>query len=204
VQDPAHDAIHLIDSSVHRSKLSAIDAANVITADATHPRKRVAWIYLAPNGTSEATPPDPGSTDKDKEEPASGGASKTSDRSEPPWFAPTRECVMATTNTWSGGDTFAYDVYGKVTGTLPQGKITCKLTYQICSDFFFRQQVIDVEKGERCPQALHFSSVPQRRVCCTEWQEAKRTKNPCDPLVDADCDGAPNDEDDYPLDPAQK
>jgi hypothetical protein len=32
-------------------------------------------------------------------------------------------------------------------------------------------------------------------VCCDEWERAKLSKSPCDPLVDADCDGTLNDED---------
>lgn len=76
--------------------------------------------------------------------------------------------------------------------------VTCTLRCWICGDTMFKQKVIG--PGEECPESLHFSHGAQIPVDCGKWEEAKRTKNPCDPLVDADCDGAANDVDEWPLD----
>ncbi len=120
--------------------------------------------------------------------------------SEPPWFRGGSDCAMATTQSSSWGTPQAYDAKGKIIGKLPDQKITCGLSYAVCGDSFFRQQVINPRSGEKCPESLHFSRAPSRAVCCKAWKEAQRTKIPCDPLVDSDCDGTPNDADDYPLD----
>ena len=63
-----------------------------------------------------------------------------------------------------------------------------------------KQKVVNTDAGEKCPDSLHFSRAPTTKVCCAKWDEAKRTKTPCDPMVDADCDGVANDADEYPLD----
>lgn len=194
--DPAHDEIRLADSSVRRSRLAAIDAANVISADATYPRRRVAWIYLAPKGETAPPPAARGAAEAPEPPPGHGGSTG---RKAPPWFKSDTQCELEKTNSLSWGVSLAYDNSGKIIGSLPDGKVTCALSYTICGDSFFKQQVIDTGKAT-CPESLHFSRAPEIDVCCAAWREAKRTKRPCDPLVDSDCDGVPNHSDNYPLD----
>jgi len=52
-----------------------------------------------------------------------------------------------------------------------------------------------------CPyhgNAIAFSE-PGPLVCCSRLSEARSSRQPCDPGVDLDCDGAPNASDDTPL-----
>ncbi len=59
-QDGTRDEVHLRDGSVHPGPLMSIDATNVVTAGAVHPRKLVAWIWLTPltsgEGQGQAAP----------------------------------------------------------------------------------------------------------------------------------------------------
>lgn len=50
--------------------------------------------------------------------------------------------------------------------------------------------------GTRCPEAKDFA---QPTICCDEFDKAVKSKQPCDPMQDADCDGIPNDKDGDPL-----
>ncbi len=195
-QDPAHGEIVLADGSVHRNRLSRIDATDVIAVEALYPRNRVSWIYLPPHD-DRVPPDDPGTTEK-RDPPRGGGG--TSARAQPPWFGPSSQCETVATTATSWGVAYAYDAKGKSVGSLPEGKVTCGLNFEICGDYFFKQKVIETGR-ETCPESLHFSSVPPTYVCCAEWNNAKQSRNPCDPLLDADCDGVPNDVDDRPLDP---
>ena len=58
-RDPMRDEVHLRDGSVHPGPLVSIDAANVATETAIHPREKVAWIWLTPvpPGQGQAAPP---------------------------------------------------------------------------------------------------------------------------------------------------
>ncbi|MGH6945985.1 MAG: hypothetical protein ACREDZ_01540 [Kiloniellales bacterium] len=60
-QDGTRDEVHLRDGSVHPGPLMSIDATNVVTASAVHPRKLVTWIWLTPltsgEGQGQAAPP---------------------------------------------------------------------------------------------------------------------------------------------------
>jgi hypothetical protein len=63
-QDGMRDEVHLRDGSVHQGSLISIDATDVVTEGAVHPRKQVSWIWLTPmqqgagQGTTPAAPPD--------------------------------------------------------------------------------------------------------------------------------------------------
>jgi hypothetical protein len=118
----------------------------------------------------------------------------------PSWFASDAACQFTETSAQSRGDPHSFDSTGKSTGLLPQDQVTCLLEIQVCGDMLVKQKVVNTTAGEKCPDSLHFSYAPATQVCCAKWKEAKRTKTPCDPLVDADCDGAANDADTYPLD----
>lgn len=99
----------------------------------------------------------------------------------------------------SGGSPYRYDEKGSPKGLFPSGSgyITCNLNYYVCGDHFFKGKVINVNAGEKCPEW----NVEYSEVCCDKWEEAKRTKSPCDVTLDSDCDGTPNGEDDRPVEP---
>jgi hypothetical protein len=129
-----------------------------------------------------------------------GAATPTRVSVAPPWFAADSSCQLTDTNAQSRGDPHSFDSAGKSTGLLPQGQVTCVLEIQVCGDMIVKSKLINTSAGEKCPESLHFSYAPRTKVCCAKWNEAKRTKSPCDPLTDMDCDGAVNTVDTYPLD----
>ena len=153
------------------------------------------------DGPENATicPDDCPSTEGDTE--TTSPSSEREEKAPPPWFMPNPTCQMEETWASSEGSPWAYDSEGNTTERLPEGKVTCLLEIHICGDVIFKQQVVNA--GDECPESLHFSNAPNMQVCCTAWNEAKRTGSPCDPLEDADCDGVPNDMDTYPLDFSQ-
>jgi hypothetical protein len=70
----------------------------------------------------------------------------------------------------------------------------CYLTILVCN--FKLQRDTKNPLGTQCPTAKDFS---QPTFCCDEFDKAVKTKFPCDPMKDADCDGLPNDTDPDPL-----
>jgi hypothetical protein len=132
--------------------------------------------------------------------PGQGAGTPTAPKGPPPWFAADSTCQLTETSAQSRGDPHSFDSTGKSTGLLPQGQVTCVLEIQVCGDMIVKQKVVNNNAGEKCPDSLHFSRAPTMKVCCAKWNEAKRTKQPCDPLADMDCDGATNTVDEYPLD----
>ncbi len=128
--------------------------------------------------------------------PAPAATTLSTLESPPSWFG----AGTSTTRSLSAGEPYAFDEAGNITGDLPKDQVTCTLRIWICDDKIFKQKVINQGAGERCPDSLQFSHAPQTKVDCAKWDEAKRTKDPCDPLVDADCDGVTNDLDEWPLD----
>ncbi len=76
-RDPLHDEVHYRDGSVHSGRLVSIDATTVITENASHSRKDVAWIWLTPmlGGQGQAAP----STTPDEEAEDEERASTTAD-----------------------------------------------------------------------------------------------------------------------------
>ena len=129
-----------------------------------------------------------------------GAATPTRARVAPPWLVVDSACQPIETSAQSRGDQHSFDSTGKSTGLLPQGQVTCVLEIQVCSDMIVKSKVVNTTVGEKCPDSLHYSRAPNTKVCCPKWEEAKRTKSPCDPLTDIDCDGAVNAVDEYPLD----
>lgn len=94
----------------------------------------------------------------------------------------------------SGGSPYQYDEKGSPQGLLAPGYVTCTFYFYVCGDPFFKGRVINVNAGDRCPDW----QLTYREICCDKWEEAKRTKQPCDVMLDADCDGVTNSEDDQP------
>ena len=95
----------------------------------------------------------------------------------------------------SGGSPYRYNAKGGLQGLLPSGYVTATFFFFVCGDPFFKGQLINVAAGERLPG---WQPLQNRKVCCDKWEEAKRTKKPCDVMFDADCDGTPNTNDDLP------
>ena len=120
----------------------------------------------------------------------------------PPWYAPDLDCYMRETSVFSEGSPWAFDKEGNTTELLSDGQVTCVLSIQICGDTIFKQKV--VAAGEECPESYHYSFASPTDVCCSKWDEAKQTGSPCNPLMDADCDGVINEVDAYPLDFTKK
>ncbi len=119
----------------------------------------------------------------------------------PPWLSFPTTCMSTSSAASSGGSPNQLDEHGKVLGLLPQGQVTCFLEVLICGDMFAQTRVVDQAAGEKCPPELQASHAPQTATCCPAWEAAKKSKIPCDPLQDTDCDGRMNATDNYLLDP---
>lgn len=118
----------------------------------------------------------------------------TTGQSDPPWFDAGKNCRS---EWWTQSSASGHPLV--VQGQIKEGYAKCVSYLSICGDDLTKVWVINRAAGEECPWDI--MSIPQRKVCCDAWWEAKRAKIPCDPVVDADCDGTPNEKDDYPLDP---
>ncbi|MDQ2975712.1 MAG: hypothetical protein M3R69_09920 [Acidobacteriota bacterium] len=74
----------------------------------------------------------------------------------------------------------------------------CFLWIQLPACNFFLSRKTTVPLATKCPEAKDFA---HPTFCCDEFKKAVKTKQPCDPMQDADCDGLPNDTDPDPLGP---
>jgi hypothetical protein len=70
----------------------------------------------------------------------------------------------------------------------------CYLYIHICSFHLNRKTIVPF--GTKCPVAKDFAAPT---FCCDEFDKAVKSKQPCDPMQDANCDGIPNDTDPDPL-----
>jgi hypothetical protein len=104
--------------------------------------------------------------------------------------------------------------------------VECRISYTVCGSLlsepryeFFRNSIVDFrtmsdKEAEAFCESKGFgkNSVPFRMVCCQKWNQAFtdwiafRRKNgpdapghPCNPAIDADCDGTSNFQDPTPL-----
>lgn len=62
VQDPARDAVYLLDESVHAGRVVGISLGEVTMEDTGYPRSSVAWVWFAgqaPAGGTAPSPPPP-------------------------------------------------------------------------------------------------------------------------------------------------
>jgi hypothetical protein len=118
----------------------------------------------------------------------------------PPWFGETASCQSELTTVSSETSNWKLDASGSTLIRLPTGMVTCSLKLEICGDAIVKNLVIIQTAGEICPLAYQAEAAPPTKVCCALWEAAKETKEPCDPLLDADCDGKLNPDDDYLLD----
>src|SRR5262245_2072738 len=61
VEDPARDAVYLVDETVHVGHIVGISLGDAAMEDASYPRSSVAWVWFAgpPTTGRPATPPPP-------------------------------------------------------------------------------------------------------------------------------------------------
>ncbi len=92
----------------------------------------------------------------------------------PPWFDPTGCQDLRTSTIYYQG------ISGRCTGTL----VACAASLEV-----------------RCPYRgwTVMIAEPGPQVCCERLDEASRTRVPCDPAEDLDCDGRPNPSDSDPV-----
>ena len=149
----------------------------------------------APGGTAGAGGPDAEAPPRGAGAAGAPGPSAAAEGA-PPWLSPTPDCPPSETTIY-------------VTGLMldmSTGEAKCERSVVVCGDSMTSERRYD-SNTERCPwssdgrTAIAFSE-PGLPVCCRDWEEAKRSRTPCDPQLDADCDGIPNDEDLEPLTPA--
>ena len=159
-------------------------------------------LTAEPNPSPYATPsptPSPGQTPNEgatlnSNDNSSGGNSSSSggDSSLPPWLSKSRN-----KSSCAGG-----------WGTIHIGGISCfkncSVTISVCG------HAIKVlkwtppdgpENDEEVSQYLGLNS--GNFVCCSKLRESKKSLIPCDGTKDLDCDGVPDDKDDYPTDPTR-
>ena len=81
---------------------------------------------------------------------------------------------------------------------LPPDQVRCLEKLDICGTWFVREKIVDTKPG--CDKNA-FWKRPENLsdVCCEEFKKALESKQPCDPKEDLDCDGIPNDKDEYLL-----
>lgn len=115
------------------------------------------------------------------EQPGAGGA---------PWTPPKAGCEPRATSIYYTGNLIS----------MTTGEASCSRQILVCGDMIRTDKRYNSSQGETCPfvegqrTAIAFRE-DGAMVCCDEWQKAKQSKSPCDPLADADCDGIPNDDD---------
>jgi hypothetical protein len=104
----------------------------------------------------------------------------------PPWFNPGGKC---------NNRQHTYIFVGTV-GWPQKNETDCSFYLHVCSLELRRNTKGPL--GTKCHEAKDFA---QPVICCDEFNTAVKTKQPCDPMQDADCDGLPNDTDEDPLGP---
>ena len=113
----------------------------------------------------------------------------------PPWFDTEGKCNLKQR-------TLAYErtyVSTNSVGWPNRNNRDCYFRLDVCILHLSRKTIVPL--GTKCPEAKDFA---QPTICCDEFNKAVKSKQPCDPMEDADCDGIPNDKDDDPLKPNQK
>jgi hypothetical protein len=130
-----------------------------------------------------------------------------------PWFDPGAAGCQNLQSTleqavWSpqqgGTCTYTLSACGRVAATRRISAVEIRGGKLVVADYsgFTPQQLaargVRPIRGNECNVALFADPryrVPPQKVCCDIWQEAVRGGGPCNPEVDADCDGLPNDKD---------
>lgn len=109
-----------------------------------------------------------------------------------PWVGPRSGCEPQTASIY----------YTGLIKDMTTGEASCSRQILVCGDMIRTDKRYNYKQGEKCPWA-EGTTIAYREdggtVCCDEWEKAKQSKAPCDPLADADCDGIPNDDDVHTL-----
>ena len=111
-----------------------------------------------------------------------------------PWTPPRPGCEPRTSSIYYTGNLIS----------MTTGEASCSRQILVCGDMIRTDKRYNTTQGEKCPfvegerTAIAYR-VDGGEVCCDEWEKAKQSKSPCDPLADADCDGIPNDDDEDTL-----
>lgn len=107
----------------------------------------------------------------------------------PPWLQAREDCAAQPVSIYLTGNI----------RDMETGEAACERTILVCGDSLTSEVVYDSNtascpwaEGSRAALASREDGAP---VCCDDWERAKVSKDPCDPLADADCDGVPNDDD---------
>jgi hypothetical protein len=104
---------------------------------------------------------------------------------DPPWFNTEGKCNLKQhTYIFAGG-----------VGWPKRNEKDCSLYIQVCSLHLNRKTIVPL-LGSKCPDG---KDLTQPTICCDEFDKAVKSKQPCDPMQDADCDRIPNDTDPDPL-----
>jgi hypothetical protein len=107
----------------------------------------------------------------------------------PPWLQGREDCAAQPVSIYLTGNI----------RDMQTGEAACERTILVCGDSL-KSEVVYNSNTASCPWAEGSRAALASRedgapVCCDDWERAKVSKDPCDPLADADCDGVPNDED---------
>ncbi len=80
------------------------------------------------------------------------------------------------------------------------GSVVCKNVFMFCGHTLTRSKTLanNSGRGGHCPGSNDFDHPD---ICCAALDQAVKTKQPCDPQVDMNCDGSPNTDDGDPLAP---
>lgn len=150
------------------------------------------------------TSADEGGSSKGQPTPGSGGSTgptgvdrTKTDRPPPPWLG---DCGDKSEDIETVFNSCDYE--GKYTESGPPGKLRCTLVVHYCGGQFRRDKIVPANNGDQAMQQLREElGVGKTKICCDKLRQARQSKKPCDPGIDLDCDGVPNQDDDFPFDP---
>jgi hypothetical protein len=141
---------------------------------------------IAEQRPGEGQPP-AGAEPPSVEQPLAGEQRPASERHGAPWVPPKPGCTPQTTSIY----------YTGILLSMTTGEASCSRQILVCGDSIRSDKQYN-STSEKCPWAdgptIAFRE-DGAEVCCDEWEKAKQSKAPCDPLADADCDGILNDDD---------
>jgi hypothetical protein len=105
----------------------------------------------------------------------------------PSWFNPGKNCNYKQ----KPYHYYERDIY------LNQEQRGCNEVILVCGTMIVRDSVVARDPG--CGGAFWPDPKDGDEVCCEEFQKAVKSKQPCDPSKDADCDGIANEDDSNPF-----
>ena len=109
-----------------------------------------------------------------------------------PWLDPNAECPSPREDVQALSEGAPF-----IPGKGWEAKTRCTLTVMYCGGHFERVKDIVAGGKEKCFDPNDYRL--KHQICCELFREAIRTKQPCDPSQNVDCDGRPNTEDPTPF-----